>query len=253
MTSEEKETLFNKIYKELGDPIYRSCCYYARNPDDQNDLFQEVLTRLWSSLDKLRDVTAIRTWTFRVTTNTASGDDSLIERIKKSNQQSVRTLWRLIVTMFVAMVIIIVVFFLNPDPELNYLNRLAGGFMTLAFLLYIPFAYKWYARLKSAEYIQSVLKFLEISEMRHRFWNKDSWMLIPYILLIGASMNASLFARYIPESWSTGCALLIVNSAFLVLICFSFLAGYRSWKRKKKPVLTDIRLLMKQQFGEEDH
>jgi len=80
----DKEQYFTKIYEELKDKIYRLCLGFIGNTSDADDLFQEVLIRIWNSLDSFRGESAINTWIYRITTNTAL---SLINKIKKSKKR----------------------------------------------------------------------------------------------------------------------------------------------------------------------
>ncbi|KQB41107.1 RNA polymerase sigma factor, sigma-70 family [Flavobacterium aquidurense] len=41
------------------------------NPDDQQDLFQEIICQLWKSYDSFRNESQFSTWMYRVAVNTA--------------------------------------------------------------------------------------------------------------------------------------------------------------------------------------
>jgi RNA polymerase sigma-70 factor, ECF subfamily len=64
-----KEEKFNKIVAENSDRIKRICSYYNSNPDDQKDMYQEVLVNIWKSLDNFRGDSAISTWIYRIAVN----------------------------------------------------------------------------------------------------------------------------------------------------------------------------------------
>ena len=66
-----KENEFNKIIAENGNRIRRICRYYNSDPDDQKDMYQEVLINIWKSLDSFRGDSAINTWIYRVAVNTS--------------------------------------------------------------------------------------------------------------------------------------------------------------------------------------
>lgn len=66
-----KEKYFDQIYVDLKDKIYRLCLGFMGNTTDADDLFQEVLIRVWKSLDSFRQESSINTWVYRITTNTA--------------------------------------------------------------------------------------------------------------------------------------------------------------------------------------
>lgn len=44
---------------------------YMDNPDDQQDLFQEMVCQLWKSYDSFRNESQFSTWMYRVAVNTA--------------------------------------------------------------------------------------------------------------------------------------------------------------------------------------
>ncbi len=71
MNSEEKEKLFTEVFKENKDRIFRLCYTSLNNKDEVDDLFQEVMTNVWRSLDSFRNESKISTWIYRITVNSA--------------------------------------------------------------------------------------------------------------------------------------------------------------------------------------
>lgn len=71
MTVSSKDKLFELIYQEFRDPIYRTCCYYVADQDARQDLFQDILMKIWRGLDTLQNPGAMKTWVYRISTNTA--------------------------------------------------------------------------------------------------------------------------------------------------------------------------------------
>ena len=67
----KKEELFNDIYSENKDKIYRICCFYIRDEDNRKDLFQEILTNIWRGLDRFEERSKISTWIYRISVNTS--------------------------------------------------------------------------------------------------------------------------------------------------------------------------------------
>ena len=49
--------------------IYKVCYIYAKDPDDLNDLFQEVVLNLWKSFPHYRGGSRITTWVYRIAMN----------------------------------------------------------------------------------------------------------------------------------------------------------------------------------------
>lgn len=66
-----KEQKFKKVYEESKDKVYRLCLGFMGNKTDADDLFQEVLIKVWSNLETFRNESNIDTWIYRITTNTA--------------------------------------------------------------------------------------------------------------------------------------------------------------------------------------
>lgn len=65
----EKEFL-NRIESHKGI-LYKVSKMYTDNPDDQQDLFQEIICQLWKSYDSFRNDSQFSTWMYSVALNTA--------------------------------------------------------------------------------------------------------------------------------------------------------------------------------------
>jgi len=71
MTAQEQETIFRRwLDAHLGLilKVVRGC---AASPQDQDDLFQDVLLQIWSSIPAFRGEAKETTWIYRVAFNTA--------------------------------------------------------------------------------------------------------------------------------------------------------------------------------------
>ena len=66
-----KEQKFKIVYEQSKDKVYRLCLGFMGNKIDTDDLFQEVLIKVWNNLDTFRNESNIDTWIYRITTNTA--------------------------------------------------------------------------------------------------------------------------------------------------------------------------------------
>lgn len=51
--------------------IYKVCRLYCADPEDQKDLFQEIILQVWKSLGSFRQESSLSTWMYRVALNTA--------------------------------------------------------------------------------------------------------------------------------------------------------------------------------------
>ncbi|MBQ8988576.1 MAG: sigma-70 family RNA polymerase sigma factor [Prevotella sp.] len=50
--------------------IFKVCYIYAKDQDDLNDLFQEVVLNLWKSFPRYRGDSKLSTWVYRIAMNT---------------------------------------------------------------------------------------------------------------------------------------------------------------------------------------
>ena len=71
MSADEKEKLFKEVFKENKDRIFRLCYTSLNNKADVDDLFQEVMTNVWRSLESFRNDSKISTWIYRITVNSS--------------------------------------------------------------------------------------------------------------------------------------------------------------------------------------
>lgn len=67
----KKNQLFESVYKQNKDKLYRLCMGFTGNTTEADDLFQEIQLKIWNNLDSFRNESSINTWTYRVATNTA--------------------------------------------------------------------------------------------------------------------------------------------------------------------------------------
>lgn len=68
MNAKEKE--FARLISEHKETIYTICLMNAADQDEAQDIMQEVLINLWRSLNSYRGECNIRTWIWRISTNT---------------------------------------------------------------------------------------------------------------------------------------------------------------------------------------
>lgn len=67
----QKEKDFSKLVKENQGLIIKVARMYTNTPDDQQDLFQEIVLQLWRSYDTFKGNSKISTCMYRVALNTA--------------------------------------------------------------------------------------------------------------------------------------------------------------------------------------
>ena len=66
---ETKEQRFSRVVEEYKRTIYTVCYMFSKDEDEVNDLFQEILIRLWQGFDSFEGKSDIKTWIYRVSLN----------------------------------------------------------------------------------------------------------------------------------------------------------------------------------------
>ncbi|GAB3255235.1 sigma-70 family RNA polymerase sigma factor [Larkinella harenae] len=51
--------------------LYKVCSLFCNDPDDRNDLFQEIVLQLWKAFPQFRQEASVTTWMYRIALNTA--------------------------------------------------------------------------------------------------------------------------------------------------------------------------------------
>ena len=67
----DKEHQFELLVREHKRTIYTVCYMFSHNKAEVDDLFQEILIRLWNGFDHYEGRSSARTWVYRVALNTA--------------------------------------------------------------------------------------------------------------------------------------------------------------------------------------
>ncbi len=70
METKELEREFLDMIAAQKRIIYKVCYIYAKDQDDLNDLFQEVVLNLWKSFPSYRGDSKLTTWVYRIAMNT---------------------------------------------------------------------------------------------------------------------------------------------------------------------------------------
>ena len=75
-----KEKQFEELVKQYKRTIYSVCYMFSRNKEEINDLFQEILVRLWLGFDQFEQRSSVNTWVYRIALNTAINSDNRAKR-----------------------------------------------------------------------------------------------------------------------------------------------------------------------------
>jgi len=71
MLTDKQEELFKQWLGEHKKLMFKVVKAYASSPEDQDDLFQQILLQLWSSIPNFQGNAKEKTWIYRVALNTA--------------------------------------------------------------------------------------------------------------------------------------------------------------------------------------
>ena len=71
----DKEHQFELLVREHKRTIYTVCYMFSHDKAEIDDLFQEILIRLWNGFDHYEGRSSARTWIYRVALNTAINQD----------------------------------------------------------------------------------------------------------------------------------------------------------------------------------
>ena len=72
---DNKEHAFTQMVREHKSTIYSVCYMFSKDTDEIDDLFQEILIRLWKGYDSFRAESDVRTWIYRVSLNSCLNAD----------------------------------------------------------------------------------------------------------------------------------------------------------------------------------
>ena len=67
---EQQEKDFSRMIREQKATIYTVCYMFSKDKEEIDDLFQEVLVKLWQGYDSFQGKSDLRTWIYRVSLNT---------------------------------------------------------------------------------------------------------------------------------------------------------------------------------------
>lgn len=72
---EQKEREFTTLIREHEATIYTVCYMFSKDRQEIDDLFQEILVKIWQGLDRFRGESGVRTWIYRIALNTCINVD----------------------------------------------------------------------------------------------------------------------------------------------------------------------------------
>jgi len=67
---DSKERRFTDIVNRHKRTIYTVCYMFSQDKDEIEDLFQDILVRMWNGFESFRGESSLNTWVWRVSLNT---------------------------------------------------------------------------------------------------------------------------------------------------------------------------------------
>lgn len=78
---DNEEQAFAQLVREHKSTIYSVCYMFSKDLDEIDDLFQEILIRLWKGYDSFRAESDVRTGIYRVALNCCLNADKKKKRL----------------------------------------------------------------------------------------------------------------------------------------------------------------------------
>jgi RNA polymerase sigma-70 factor, ECF subfamily len=92
----DQDALYSRMAAEFGTPLARLAAAYESDPNQQQDLLQELHFSLWRSLATFHNQCSLRTWVYRVAHNTASSYVRRQSRLRRMREVSLEDLDELV-------------------------------------------------------------------------------------------------------------------------------------------------------------
>lgn len=70
----DREATFDRLFEEFSSPIYNYVLRMVGDPDRAADIAQDTFIKAFRKLDSLTDATSVKSWLYRIATNTAIDD-----------------------------------------------------------------------------------------------------------------------------------------------------------------------------------
>ncbi len=76
----DREQQFTQMIRENKRTIYTVCYMFSKDSSEVDDLFQEILIRLWNGFDSFRGESEMKTWIWKVSLNCCINQDKKKKR-----------------------------------------------------------------------------------------------------------------------------------------------------------------------------
>lgn len=74
---DNKESKFINLVREYKRTIYTVCYLFTTQKEDVEDLFQEILIRIWNGMEGFEERSNMNTWVYKIALNTALNEKVL--------------------------------------------------------------------------------------------------------------------------------------------------------------------------------
>ena len=74
---DNKESKFINLVREHKRTIYTVCYLFTSQKEDVEDLFQEILIRIWNGMEGFEERSNMNTWVYKIALNTALNEKAL--------------------------------------------------------------------------------------------------------------------------------------------------------------------------------
>jgi len=183
--------------------------------------------------------------------------DGLIARLKEQDAKDRKWFRRMKFFFAVAACVYVLIFtiaWIYPPDTDPALNRLLLGIFALVFLSAGLRSALKARRISQIDYSEPVDSFLKNAEHRYRFADpRELWLTLPFIVIASAASGMawmSAFRRYFP-SLEPSVGLISFCSFWVVVCAVGGVIGRRDWKRRRAPILQEIRRLRAELNAEE--
>jgi polyferredoxin len=172
--------------------------------------------------------------------------ENLIESCKKIDAKRAKLLKSMIWMYGLLIVFYFGLMIINPDPDISFLERISGGTIILAFMLFAIVFYREFVSIRRTDYSLPISELLIKTEKRYKIWNPSLILVGIGILLIdgGVSIIFLSHSHYMPD-WSIEFKIAAIQVIYFAVLLISGFIGFIDWKKKYKPLLDNIRMLKK--------
>jgi hypothetical protein len=169
--------------------------------------------------------------------------NDFIELLKKQDAKDKSFSKKTLIAIYIYIVISFILFVVNPDPDLKTYQRIGGGLLFTATLLFGIIIREKILKSKFTDYNGTTLKFFEEAERRFRWQPPNLGLLITGLILIDAGECILVLNRYWVPEQGVVLGVIILNLIYLGLLGVGFFIGYIYWKKNKAPLLKKIQTL----------